>query len=311
MSLTSLIRTDPEVRARLAASIRRPSRLISKPAMLIEPRTTRNTVTGTAFDYLLRFELARRHPGLYPGEGQWIADLGVRELSRKHRKHGLAFLEQTRALYRSYITDASGLHELAQATTVLAKLDLIFRANWEDPDPLSPDEAISSELMALLRIVPFGELQARHTLLTNPNFGPASLMVGGADADLVIDNCLIDIKTTCKAERSLDELRQLVGYVLLQQLSGTHLNRDGTLEPWPSHLTSVGLYYARYGLMQRFALDDLLDPLVWPETRIWFAERFQIPPSLSLPAVPDAEPEWPAPRSRVAMEAWLESMLQG
>ena len=40
--------------------------------------------------------------------------------------------------------------------------------------------------------------------------------VGGADFDLLIDGCLFDVKTTINPARyTLDALRQLLGYVLL------------------------------------------------------------------------------------------------
>ena len=70
-----------------------------------------------------------------------------------------------------------------------------------------------------------------HTL--NPTF-EGSRDVGGADADLVVNGTLIDIKTTVRPEIKPDWIRQLLGYVLLDY-SVRH------------QIKAIGLYMARQG----------------------------------------------------------------
>ncbi|MBI3965791.1 MAG: hypothetical protein HY329_09165 [Chloroflexi bacterium] len=53
------------------------------------------------------------------------------------------------------------------------------------------------------------------TVVLNPTFA-GSTHVGGADADLIVDGCLIDIKTTVQPRREVPiALYQLLGYTLL------------------------------------------------------------------------------------------------
>ena len=75
--------------------------------------------------------------------------------------------------------------------------------------------------------------------LLNPTFD-GSADIGGADADLIIDGYLLDIKTTINPNIKPEWLYQLVGYVLLDysdmyQLNGAgfYLARQGELLKWP------------------------------------------------------------------------------
>lgn len=85
----------------------------------------------------------------------------------------------------------------------------------------------------------FSELLS-HPVVLNPTFD-GSVDVGGADADLILDNCLIDIKATVNPHRNQTFwLYQLLGYTLLDyddhyQLRevGIYLARQGTLLKWP------------------------------------------------------------------------------
>jgi len=78
----------------------------------------------------------------------------------------------------------------------------------------------------------------------NPTFS-GSNDVGGADADLIVDRCLIEIKTSKLAKIEPSWLRQLVGYLLL----------DYTDE---HHIQSLGIYMARQGLLFSWTVDEFL-----------------------------------------------------
>ena len=81
----------------------------------------------------------------------------------------------------------------------------------------------------------------------NPTFD-GSGYIGGADADLIVDTCLIDIKTTIGPRVQNRDLYQLLGYVLL----------DFSHE---YELDQVSLYFSRQGTTLRWPLTDLLDRL--------------------------------------------------
>ena len=84
-----------------------------------------------------------------------------------------------------------------------------------------------------------------HTL--NPTFEGSS-DVGGADADLIVDGTLIDIKTTVNPRIEPDWIRQLLGYVLLDY-SDRH------------QISSIGLYMARQGILFEWGLEDVIGGL--------------------------------------------------
>ena len=88
-------------------------------------------------------------------------------------------------------------------------------------------------------------LQLPHTL--NPKFD-GSGYVGGADADLVIDRKLIDVKTTVKPEINSDWIWQLLGYVLLDFSDKNQIN-------------AIGLYMARQGVLVDWDLAEALEIL--------------------------------------------------
>ena len=86
----------------------------------------------------------------------------------------------------------------------------------------------------------------------NPEFA-ASEKVGGADADLVIDNRLIDLKVTLKPSVKIDYLLQLVGYAALHKMGGI-------IYPDFEHKDSfqtVELYFARQGVLVQWSIDEL------------------------------------------------------
>ena len=76
-------------------------------------------------------------------------------------------------------------------------------------------------------------------IIYNPSFGKYSQSIGGADADVIINDTLIDFKTTTCLNYNnscIKNLKQLVGYYLLNYLN------KGVL------INTLYLYYTRYGI---------------------------------------------------------------
>jgi len=94
----------------------------------------------------------------------------------------------------------------------------------------------------------FADLLARPAVL-NPTFD-GSLDVGGADADLIVDGCLLEVKTTVDP-RALPSkvVYQLLGYVLLDYSNEFVID-------------SVGFYLARQAILVRWPLGELLTGIV-------------------------------------------------
>ncbi len=88
-----------------------------------------------------------------------------------------------------------------------------------------------------------------HSLLSRPHIlNPTflgSAYMGGADADLVVNGCLIDIKTSTFPQIKAEYLHQLAGYLLL--------DFDDKL-----HIDAVGIYMARQGVLFTWPIPDFL-----------------------------------------------------
>jgi len=80
----------------------------------------------------------------------------------------------------------------------------------------------------------------------NPTFD-GSKDIGGADADLVVDGCLIDLKVVTQLHMD-DYILQLLGYALLDY-NDKYKIRD------------IALYLARHRMMLRWPLEELLSQL--------------------------------------------------
>jgi hypothetical protein len=94
--------------------------------------------------------------------------------------------------------------------------------------------------------------------ILNPTFA-GSGDIGGADADLIVDGCLIDIKATVNTKLDPEWLYQLLGYVLLDYEDAHRIR-------------SIGLYFARQGELIQWPLDAFLAamvaaPVTLPELR--------------------------------------------
>lgn len=112
---------------------------------------------------------------------------------------------------------------------------------------LMPDDWVEDlAQLAMLFVSAFGDRLGRSAVL-NPVFAQ-STSVGGADADLISDGTLLEIKTTINPRIDGGWIRQLLGYLLLD----TH----GEFA-----ISSIGLYLARQGRLMAWPLPEALEIL--------------------------------------------------
>ena len=82
----------------------------------------------------------------------------------------------------------------------------------------------------------------------NPTFGETSYLLGGADADLIVDGRLLDIKTKMAASIDRVDLWQILGYALA--------DTDDEFD-----IREVGFYFSRQGVQVSWDLGALLSLL--------------------------------------------------
>jgi hypothetical protein len=281
MSLTHFVGL-PEIRQSLNEQFVMPS-LKTPDDIRVEPKTKSYSLIGTAFDYLFRFNLKRLNSTALTK--RWIAELALNLLpqdyddeelkvesnstgvpievlkevvglkiktqSKSPREKGERLITEAKQVYSEYLQSGIMSDDVIRATVHLAQIDPIYRASYVDPNLGEVDDLVIQEMRELIEIVNNDAFIAKDHCLLNPTFGDASLKVGGADADFIIDGCMVDIKTTKSARFTRDQFNQLVGYYILHDIGGIDGDRNITI-------TSLGVYYSRYGKLCTFPVAPLI-----------------------------------------------------
>ena len=231
------------------------------PGLVAPSQTTRYSLLGTAFDYALRWHCQIRCPNAISRD-HWVAEhLAVMSSSAKLRTAAAASTWTARH-WLDYAR-SSGRYPLPllRAAIELARLDTIYRSGkgFEDiGQPVDPVDV--ADLVCLVQAIPPDLVNPEQFCLLNPVFEQGSL-VGGADADVVLGDTLIEIKVTKNPTIERIWIDQLLGYFLLYRYGGFH----GLAEQ--PRVTHVGIYFARHGTLLRwpiagFGSDQVLDAAV-------------------------------------------------
>ena len=251
MSLTSFIKIK-EVRIKFRETFIIPEFILEKP-IAAEPLTNNYMLVGTAFDYLLRFYLKRLNPNAITST--WVAELAVKQMSEATEwtstyVKARAIVQRARRLYNDYLRNGEMTKDIMKSVLLLAQLDRVFREGRLGANFGIIDKQDAADLENLIKIVNSNDFTARNICLLNPTFGKASELVGGADADLLIDDTLIDIKTTKYLRFDRAMLNQLLGYYVLYKIGGI-----GSTD---HKINRLGIYYSRHGELHTFSVHDVI-----------------------------------------------------
>ena len=156
---------------------------------------------------------------------------------------------------------------LLQACLLLAQTDVIFRAGKPPNNYGKVEERDVDDLFELMKAINIKEFIAKDHLLLNPTFGEASSLVGGADADIMMDRVLIDIKTTKYLDFKREYFDQLIGYYILKKIGDI----DDTEEE--IKIRELGIYFSRHAQLVKFLVKDVIDNGKLDEFIEWFIER--------------------------------------
>lgn len=283
MSLTSIIRDRPDIREGLRARVTRPALKLGE--IKAPPLTQNYGIVATAFDYLLRFQLQRLNKSAKAslwaaeqgvemiGTGEYVYDLDAGRLSSgstdRRRRKADSYVEGARRAHDAYLKTGKVDDDLLIACLRLAYLDVALRVgpdriDWKGVD--KPDKRDMVDLRALLGVVDGSAFKARKVCLLNPTFGLASILVGGADADILIDDCLIDVKNTKDPHLDGRDFLQLVGYYLLNGYAGMSCAGKPVFQP----IDSLAIYFSRFGFLWKFPVEEVLPGKAAPEAARWF-----------------------------------------
>jgi hypothetical protein len=268
MSLTALLDLK-DVKAKFRETFTIPK--VAAPSVLAAPAMTKNySLVGTAFDYLLRFCLQRRY--LFAIAKEWIASVAPFLLKPGSPAHKLAdqILDTAKQQHHSYLSDGKLTDDLLRSCLLLAQLDPVYRRKEIVPDLGQVDERDILDLRNLISIVPEPAFAPTSVCLLDPTFGAASLLVSGADVDLVLDDALIDIKTTIKPTLKREHFDQIIGYYILYRLAGI----DNA--PAKHSINRLSIYSARYASLQSFPVHSIASESEFAEFTTWFVARAEV-----------------------------------
>lgn len=264
MSLTSLLKSG-EARSRFGAAFPK-TPMTAEPELVAPVQTERPGHVGTAFDYLFRFTLRRLNPENVQGE-KWTAEVALRLLNGADAKRGASAINEAKAARDAYVSSGDVTLHLLEACLELARLDVAARTRGQydigQIDAVRPEDL--DDLRRLHETIPTDRFRAENLCLLNPTFGKASGLVGGADADVLVDDLLLDIKTVQDASFSRNMLNQLVGYYTLHVIEGI-----GGLDPRPA-IRRIGVYFSRHAYLHVVDLEDVIDRSTYPDFVEWFA----------------------------------------
>ena len=285
MSLTSFLK-NKEVKEMFTSEFKKPRRKIHAE-MKAAPVTNHYALIGTAFDYLIRFYLKYHYPEAI--EKRWVAiasaeivmkdeesKVGMDEeisveitetdsqylISKRESlpKTVLRCLYYSTEAYKNYLSSGVMNDQLIIASIFLAQLDSFFRPIWLDNEIGVVDKCEVPDLRNQITLLNYEDFRPKHYCIHNPTFGEGSKLVGGADADLIIDNKLFDIKTTRNLKITPDFFFQIVGYYILERIGG--------ITPGPVELLDIdeiGFYFSRYGIKTMYKVGEIIDAETLPQ----------------------------------------------
>lgn len=272
MSLTSFLEI-PDVRAKFKMEFKKPDFSIKRELLAPLILEGHSRLLGTAADYLIRFYVKYLNPQAEEDEGGWAAERALRVLQRRGENNlyeiGNVIVAEARHNYLNFLETGEFTDDLLRSASLIAKLDPFTRRSDYIVENLeSIDNEDIADLRNITNIIDPNLFRSQGRVLLNPDFGPGSLLVKGADADLILDDLLIDVKTTIKFTLDRKSFDQLLGYYTLSVI-------ERRFEPEIKEITRLGIYFSRHAYLHEFPVDQVINPKTFPQFLIWFEKRAQ------------------------------------
>ncbi|MBD2207781.1 hypothetical protein H6G33_36335 [Calothrix sp. FACHB-1219] len=269
MSLSDFLE-QPDVRARFNQEFPKPRFNVKQEILASPPQGGNASLVGTAYDYLLRFYIKYLNP--HAQDGGWVAGNALHYFQHIERndlyEQAAMVIERAKQNYQTFLRDGQFTDELLKSSLLLAKLDAVYRIRYIHENLLAINDIDVQDLRNLVGLLNPEIFPATGNIVLNPSWADASLLVSGADGDLMIDDLLVDIKTLKKLSLGRREFNQLMGYYTLSFIAQK-------FQPNAIELTRLGIYFSRFGILYQFNVTEVLNPATFPEFLIWFTERAQ------------------------------------
>lgn len=218
----------------------------------------RRPIAQAGLDCLPQYLRLNANGGPYPEQDPVVRQERLEgiELALGHESELLDYmrdrLNAAIAATDKFVGGDLSIAEYVPHTLFMARLDVVYRAasvgvvdeflRWKVGKALFSQRRSVTDDDLLSNIVDLGgaftgvfaDVPMAHVSL-NPIFMPYSGAVGGADADLIFDSTLLDIKSTVNLGYKTADWAQILGYAAMARATGIPIER-------------AGIYFARFGL---------------------------------------------------------------
>jgi hypothetical protein len=306
MSLTQILQM-PLIKEAFENNFKRPNFPEHVPPLAIPPEGSDRSLVGIAFDCLFRSEVSERLiskrrerfdqeskarlsenlkvslPIIVPGERSLrifeflpVAELGLFRLNASDDVADTTKIAAKQVWDQvknaaNFKFNATGeeltLAERINISLKMAKLEQIYRAGYIHEDFEAVDESTAQDVLSIFQRVDFDAFYANECCLLNPPFTAAGL-VHGADADIVLDDLLVDLKTSADFRLTTRYLNQLFGYLVLSRLGGF-----AGVKKSPE-IRRLGIYFARYDHLYTFDVEEVISEGDLKLFCKWFKKAF-------------------------------------
>lgn len=251
-------------------------------------------ISGTAFDYLLRFaiehrtkkEIIVRSTSMAERAATSLLDmLGKKKCLKIMASHGNTVYvikdlisciteeyNDVKKHIKKFLRNGNVDHDVLHSCVFLAKLDLYARRRIIHGGFMKSEPEIINDLRALYDLVEFEKFNVQKKCYLNPWIGMGSF-IGGSEADLIIDDTLIEIKTTKRPKLQRADFNQIISYYMLSLISG--INGETKERP----IKKLGIYFARFGVLWTIPVNKLGDKKKFEDLKNWF---LKYPPHVTL-----------------------------
>jgi len=241
-----------------------------KKDMLVIPLTENYALVGGAFDYLLRFFIKYQYPEAI--DRKWVAETSlelIQSVSRKYPKYiplykqARKVVENAKKVYQKYLKKGKITDKLLRTTILLDQVESYYRTRFKYPHTIGViDNRDITDLRNLISIVSPTIFYPTRICRLNPIFGKASRLVRGADADLLIDDKIIEIKVSKYLRLFRDYFYQLLGYYTLYRIAYEE-----------NFIHQLGVYFARHGYLYLFKIRDVVRENEFLDFKSWFIDK--------------------------------------
>lgn len=263
MSLTTFLNAKGEgVRQHFRQTFPAP-RMKTPYKRLVSSRSGNPKRMGVAFDYLMRFILERYNSNCITSS--WVAEYASEVLQGQQRAKAESVVRQAREAQTVFLANGELTLELCQRIYALAELDVVYRGGVLPTFAPHPPEAVE-ELLELALLVNPDDFIAHDKCYLNPTFGKGSCLVGGADADVILDDMLLEIKTVQEDKFYQKHYTQLLGYLVLNEFGSVNGEDDVTIR-------RLGVYFSRHGQLHVVEIGDLTQSDKFKELTVWVRHK--------------------------------------